>query len=1181
MKKFAKLIPVALGLLTLASCSNDDLLGESAAQQGSIKLEKGEMLVTLAQPQEDGSGFTRGYTSRDMKQRRWWSGVDKLRVYGSQFGAYDTWMFVQAEDEASGKFKLVSSPSYVAEPKWALFPYEQISNGKWTSSGGMYNSSSEVDVDLPQTIKYDAAYDAANYAIGDAPYYLDNLPRYGEVTSTNEGEYLSTKLNFMTGILRLQLAGTPKYANGIKVQLREAGDPAKTLAINGTFTAKIAQNDVMIPAASIVANPDGLYAVDPDVEGAIYVYIEDIEKLVKEDNEHSVIYLPLPVWDKQVDIVVSIPEPNQTTPALYKGQPNGNKLNGCVWNEYKVFKNKTISLGKVYGNKSEYNLAIDGTNPEAISDALELVETDEETITLVANNPIDVCEATNNTVIEIPNKEGVKNIIIDLRAGLDGCATDQTLKIVYKNSGDKFTGNVTLLTPAGGGTYPVKLDVNLDESGFAIVQGGCIQQATYGDMDIDAAEFVVGNEDKFTPTILAVDGLKLSNNVTSLVIAKEGQLSGAFTIDQTAASESDWVYPAVTSITINGIMDGTIDAASSTKPGFATNIVISGESIENGAYSAPTVVGNILTRGTVDINAGSNGNPGEVTGAITADGAITATGYMTLSSDVTSNETTIALAGHVDADVNITAEGNISITEQATAAASAGNVITSNKGNITIDNAYTDADVEIKGTIIATEGSVSLNENGENYKKTTFSGDITVANEFTVTGLTTTTGNITAPVTATINIDAQNGNCVAVGGTLTLNPYAPTTLNLLQGYVNDLNNSNTKLYFAEEAAYAAIANVANPDKLIPQNASIWNGDYKLEGFAAFASTPDYSKDGSSRIWTATQLGYMNSAALATVDLRSNIDLDNKLWPGITSEGCEFAGNYKTISNVNIKGKKVGTNSGEAGFFNEVTIADLIMSNLTFDGVQTNIITISGGKYENGIGAVAGCIMTNAKLSRVIVKLAGDNFGTKTDKNVLTANVGGLIGNIEGKATLIGVQVDASQTTLTGYKNMGGLIGRAYGGVEIKMAEEDGDDPEVMPTVTSPKFYVTYLATEGAGAPKNDPAQGSTGHFIGCINISSNVTISDVDDVKPTITATGKTDETKAILIENPTDYFWFMRDADNADQTLIGNSGFTTPSTPLENIKINGLEYDIYKTGKPFKVGSPKLYSLIKDAYVH
>ena len=88
MKKFAKFIPVALGLLALTSCSNDSLFGEQSSD--AVELKDGDILVTMAEPKEDGEAFTRGYTSRDMKSRRWYSGIDKLRAYGQQFGAYDT-----------------------------------------------------------------------------------------------------------------------------------------------------------------------------------------------------------------------------------------------------------------------------------------------------------------------------------------------------------------------------------------------------------------------------------------------------------------------------------------------------------------------------------------------------------------------------------------------------------------------------------------------------------------------------------------------------------------------------------------------------------------------------------------------------------------------------------------------------------------------------------------------------------------------------------------------------------------------------------------------------------------------------------------------------------------------------------------------------------------------------------
>ena len=1179
MKKFKKLIPVALGLLTLASCSDDSFISEKA-QQGDIKLEKGEMLVTMEAPQEDGTAFTRGYTSRDMQTRRWWSGVDKLMVFGSQFGAYDAYQFLQGVDETSGKFKIVSSPSYVSEAKWALFPFDQISNGKWELVGGLYNSASTVDVDLPQTIVYDAAYDAANYETDKQPYYLDNLPRWGEVTSTNEGAYLSTSLNWLTGILRLQLAGTPEYANGVRIRLLEAGDPAKTLAINGTFNVKIAQNDIMIPTACITA--DG-YAYDEDEDGAIYVYIPEIEKLTAEDKAKSVIYLPLPIWDKQVDIEISFPDP--ASPTAYKGQENGGTdlTPAVAWKKYTTLKNKTILRGKVYGNKDEYNLALDGTNPEAISDALELIETDAETITLKAKNPIDVCEATNNTVIEIPNKEGVKDIILDLSAGLDGCATDQTLKIVYKNSGDKFQGNVTLITPSTAGTNPIKLDVDLDESGFAIVEGAVIQQAAYGDMDIDAKEFVVGSEDPFHTTAIAVDGLKLSSNVEALTVATQGKLNGAFVIDQTAASQDDWVYPAVKTITVNGQLNGKIDADTKVKDTFITNIKVEGDDAVVGSH--------IITKGTVEINSKQT-FPGGA--GIVADGAITITGEATITGPINSRKSTVALSGKVTANSTVDAKGDISIIEEANAIA--GN-ITSEEGDITISNtkAFTYTGnveakkgnvsltstkaVEFSGTVhakkdLTVSGKVSLTNTtaAQGEQDVFLSGeaktkDITAGRDYSITEKAQTDGGVSLKRAATVNITTADGDAVAVTGTIAYADGSDYALNLLNGYVYtvDATAGEVKLTFATTGAFAAIASVTTPDNLKPQNKSIWNG--KL-----INSTDEgiYGID-DTRIWTASQLANQMKTVSTSIELRSNIDLNNETWNGIEAAGYNITGNYLTISNVKAKGNKTDKT---AGFINKATGA-VTINNLTFDGVQTDIVSISGGQYDGGIGAVIGNAQAAAGFSRVIVKLAGDNFGTKTDKNVKTANVGGLIGLAQGAVELTGVQIDASATTLTAYKNIGGFIGKATKNVDIKMAEEDGSDPEIFPTVTGLKMYVTFDATEGS-SEVNDPYQGTTGQFIGAINLGKNITIIDVDNVKPTLTIAGKANEAVAFKIEDTTHRYFFGR----GDQTLIGQSGFELP-TILGTFKINDKTYEVFKTGKPFTVGSPKLYELTNEPHVN
>ena len=1183
MKKFAKFIPVALGLLALTSCSNDNLFGEQSSD--AVQLKDGDMLVSVAEPKEDGEAFTRGYTSRDMKSRRWYSGVDKLSAYGQQFGAYDTYMFKQGIGDAYGQFEIVSNPSYVKEPMWALFPQDQIKNGKWTLISGLYNSTATVDVVIPQKITYDAAYDAAHYATNKEPYYLDNLPRWGKITKTNDGKKLETELSWMTGILRIQLAGAPRYSNGIRVQLFENGDPTKPIRLNSAsaakpyWTVKIAQNDEPIPGACVEF--DGTDYADyslyeGQVDGALYVEIPNLEKLTAEDRQRAVIYLPLPVTPKkQVDIVVS----------AWDYATAGGYWNGVVdpsatpwaWKTYGVYKNKTIKNGYVYGNKSEYNLALDGTNPGAITDALELIETSEDVITVVANNPIDVCEASHQTTIEIPNKVGKKQIVIDLRNGLVGCDPDQTLNIVYKDATDKFEGNVTLLTPDVDGSNPVKLNVALDKSSFSIVQGKCIQQdETY----IDAREFVVGNEDITTPTpAFKANQVKFSNNVKKFWVASQASIN-SFVIDQTDANPENWKHGGVTEIEINGetgIAGGAIDASSYVPETYAVAVKVLGE-------NANTV--DIKTNGTVDINAGLYDMIPATIGDVFAGQAVTATGYAGIGS-ITSAKATISLSGYVQTG-ELWADGNISIIEEANVPT---DDITSDKGNITIDNAYATTAALYKGNITADKGTVSLNQVGA--EKTKYQGTI-IANEFVMTGKTAATNAITAHGKATVNVDAQDGNCAAIGGTsgsLILDNPTTNEVNLLQGYVKEIKNPaavETSLTFATTAAYAAIGSVANPDKLIPTNTSIWNGDYKLEAYADFA-TRGYNHD-DGRIWTATQLGYQNNvgealddtdASSGVLEIRANIDLDNQPWPGIVQDATTtINGMDKTISNVNLKGNNT---TKTAGFYTTCSEV-LTISNLTFNGVQTTIAGVSGGKFEGGIGAVAGRLQKGVALTRVAVKLAGTNFGTVPGKNAQTSYVGGLVGTT-GWANLYGCQVDATGVALTGYRCMGGFIGRSYNVVNIKM--DEGNDaegiPEMYPEVKGLTFCVTYDATQGLGAKTNDPDQGTTGWFIGYLNVEQNLTIFDVadTDVKRDIvqTADSKANEAKAVLIINPSEYYYFRRDfaAGKADQTLVGNSGFYTGAGKYY---IDGVEFAIYKAGEGAPVDSKRLYSLTMDPYI-
>jgi len=411
MKNFVKFIPVALGLLTLASCSNDELLSEKDFDASQLK--EGEMLVNLEEASEYGDIFTRSYTDRTMKKHRWTETIDQLQVYGKAFGAYDLYGFswtTKTDGSTVGVFKRQHQLSNIDDPKWALFPLKSVVSGQWKMVNA-YNNYTEVTINLPKFIEYGAAYDAPNYATGadTDPYYLDELPRFGEVKATSTSEGLQTDLKYMTAVLRIQLAGIPNYANGIKIQMLENANATQALVINGDFTTRIGSNNTIVKGASLdcdkneanKAKTDGKqYANDPDEDGAIYVHIPATTALVGEHAKKGVLYIPLPVWATESSIAIFVNDP--TTPYGGENPATGTyDYQNTLWKPYKELSKKSIERAKVYGNKNEYNLALDGTDPSAISDALDLtvVPGDKTECTLVANDEIEVCSDVNATTI--------------------------------------------------------------------------------------------------------------------------------------------------------------------------------------------------------------------------------------------------------------------------------------------------------------------------------------------------------------------------------------------------------------------------------------------------------------------------------------------------------------------------------------------------------------------------------------------------------------------------------------------------------------------------------------------------------------------------------------------------------------------------------------------------------------
>lgn len=622
MKKFAKLIPVALGLLTLASCSNDDFFNDGANTFDTSKLGEGDLLVTEAALDEsDGGIFTRSWRSDSGDPLiRKWSSKDYMTVYDKDLHKYDIYGF-QGGDGEKGAFRLKTGRtvggnfvSNISEPEYAIYPKSSCIQGHWEYNEKSGLTKTEALIPIPEMIQYDATH-----AEDGTPVYEDVIPRWGTVTRTDQG-YLETNLNYMTGVLRLRLIGTPDYAQYIKVQMidHQTGLP---IQMTGMFKTTLGKNEVpnlnavLAPEFTTrtggvnedaflhyasVYNPEGEGSWDyepwsedaltpdpipvdesrlpfpfaspfegagedcPETGYAIYVKMNQPSMDVEDQAEllrRSVVFVPLVTTaGRTVDIVAS---------AMYY-------KDGEVYEKpFMRLKDKVIEAGKLYGNATPYNLAVDGYDPTSINEALETAEPEDGIILLETMNPIGVCgdaEGMDNTIL-IPNKENTNMIVIDMSKGLYGCESNQTLFVKYKDNNKPFEGDVVLITKnimcsTPGDTpsaYPVNITTLTSKSGIGIAG------TQFRNLKIDGDAFFVG--DGKTATLVRYrpagsgpsigsdypTSLLLSDNVKEIHVYQHAVLDYGFTSSYKyklaipdATQEEGYQNKGIEKITVNG-----------------------------------------------------------------------------------------------------------------------------------------------------------------------------------------------------------------------------------------------------------------------------------------------------------------------------------------------------------------------------------------------------------------------------------------------------------------------------------------------------------------------------------------------------------------------------------------------------------------------------------------------------
>lgn len=627
MKKFMKFIPVALGLLALASCSNDDFFGESQKEDFRASLGEGDMVVSMPKMNLDGSALTRGlrdFVPGAPEITYYFTEKDEIRVYDDALTKFNIYEYRTkdtpgTDGEPLYAFRMKNTYSNIkGEPTFALYPREDIIHGDWdyvNDQGDDYHGDDNhtqgwVDVNIDDYMTYWADYSRDHDASNKEPLYQDRLPMWGKIIA--DGGYVESKMEYLTGILCYQLYDTSKRYKCLKVQLLDT-QTKQPLEIAGKFRSVLEDNNIIRIAyeadgKTVIEKETARIAYTDKIEGEVYnnEIIVDLTTQVglgAQDAKHLKVFVPLVCTDfdemghelnKRVDIVVS-------------GSTDCKKYTE-LWRK----ENKVIKRGAYYYNPEEYNAAVDGTDICAINDVLaQLAESAPagSELNLIAKNPIQINDKCN--VIYVPNKD-IK-VTIDFQNGVYANKANQKLTLAYADvDNSTVPPSVELigkLPTAVKNAQSFDLDVQLGKSAFdlvnkkAIVSGASEATCPIVATKIDATAFVFGDREACKVddgSFLNGKKMVLSDNVKNLTVDKfaaidytvgDGAPYGLTVVDKSAPA--GFQNAGIESITVNGAFLGFIDAHADAAP--EIDLTVEGDDVY--AYA----IGDIRVKGKIDV----------------------------------------------------------------------------------------------------------------------------------------------------------------------------------------------------------------------------------------------------------------------------------------------------------------------------------------------------------------------------------------------------------------------------------------------------------------------------------------------------------------------------------------------------------------------------------------------------
>ena len=451
--KIQKLIPVALAVLTFASCSNDELFGEG---KGSVQKVEDGLTVVVDDITFDGAaaGTRQGNTAAGGVV---WQNGDEINVYDDKLQMFDEYRF------DTNKFIGANDPdesNLDGAPAYALFPANRVD----------YAGNKKAVMTIPELVIYD---EESEFGKGADRVYVSNLPLWGQAT----GAYpeANVNLHFLTSVLRINIKNA--FADNINFLKVEAQDG---VAIQGAFEA-----DLSDPANAVLKQGGSSLTTG----NVMYVDLRGVPSYLT--------YLYLPIIAREYDYlkVYTTAETVEATPIEANSKQIVNALKAIPAAKWDCIRNWeadggiTFEAGKGKSLYKETQCNLENVNTtEELSEALRMYAADylsaadkdqtqdPENLILNISNPTNKGLAVTRTsenykddyTIYIPKfPSNIKSVTINIPDGISAGTGDVDLQIVDANIKECYDGKV-IINAAQINDNDMSMTVNLPQTSLTI-----------------------------------------------------------------------------------------------------------------------------------------------------------------------------------------------------------------------------------------------------------------------------------------------------------------------------------------------------------------------------------------------------------------------------------------------------------------------------------------------------------------------------------------------------------------------------------------------------------------------------------------------------------------------------------------------------------------------------------------